>query len=191
MRCIACAAAGVLRGRILSGAGHARGVARTRAGAGSRSMALTTKLMLKQGQQLVMTPQLQQAIRLLQLSNLELNQFVEGELERNPLLELEETADAAPKAERENDAEAPPPKRPRLRQPTTTGSTLPSPSRRRTAALTEISTATRPKAAARRAAGPAASSPDGQACASAPAPSMARTSTPRRSSRASSRCVII
>jgi len=70
-------------------------------------MALTTKLMLKQGQQLVMTPQLQQAIRLLQLSNLELNQFVEGELERNPLLELEETADAAPKAERENDAETP------------------------------------------------------------------------------------
>ena len=50
-------------------------------------MALTTKLELRQSQQLVMTPQLQQAIRLLQLSNLELNAFVETELERNPLLE--------------------------------------------------------------------------------------------------------
>jgi RNA polymerase sigma-54 factor len=50
-------------------------------------MALSAKLELRQGQQLVMTPQLQQAIRLLQLSNLELTQFVETELERNPLLE--------------------------------------------------------------------------------------------------------
>jgi RNA polymerase sigma-54 factor len=50
-------------------------------------MAITTRLELRQGQQLVMTPQLQQAIRLLQLSNLELNAFVETELERNPLLE--------------------------------------------------------------------------------------------------------
>ena len=53
-------------------------------------MALSAKLELKQGQQLVMTPQLQQAIRLLQLSNLELTQFVDAELERNPLLEREE-----------------------------------------------------------------------------------------------------
>jgi RNA polymerase sigma-54 factor len=50
-------------------------------------MALSTKLELRQSQQLVMTPQLQQAIRLLQLSNLELSAFVETELERNPLLE--------------------------------------------------------------------------------------------------------
>ena len=50
-------------------------------------MALSAKLELRQSQQLVMTPQLQQAIRLLQLSNLELNAFVETELERNPLLE--------------------------------------------------------------------------------------------------------
>ncbi|MGE0856704.1 MAG: RNA polymerase factor sigma-54, partial [Hyphomicrobiaceae bacterium] len=56
-------------------------------------MALTTKLELRQSQQLVMTPQLQQAIRLLQLSNLELTQFVETELERNPLLERAEGAD--------------------------------------------------------------------------------------------------
>lgn len=53
-------------------------------------MALTAKLEMRQGQQLVMTPQLQQAIRLLQLSNLELVDFVEAELERNPLLEREE-----------------------------------------------------------------------------------------------------
>ncbi|MBU2533637.1 MAG: RNA polymerase factor sigma-54 [Alphaproteobacteria bacterium] len=53
-------------------------------------MALSAKLEFRQGQQLVMTPQLQQAIRLLQLSNLELNAFVEAELERNPLLEREE-----------------------------------------------------------------------------------------------------
>ncbi len=53
-------------------------------------MAITTRLEIRQGQQLVMTPQLQQAIRLLQLSNMELVQYVETELERNPLLEREE-----------------------------------------------------------------------------------------------------
>jgi RNA polymerase sigma-54 factor len=56
-------------------------------------MALSAKLELRQGQQLVMTPQLQQAIRLLQLSNLELTEFVETELERNPLLEHDENAE--------------------------------------------------------------------------------------------------
>ena len=55
-------------------------------------MALVQKLELRQGQQLVMTPQLQQAIRLLQLSNVELCSFVEAEVERNPLLESEEVA---------------------------------------------------------------------------------------------------
>ncbi|HEY1638906.1 MAG TPA: RNA polymerase factor sigma-54 [Rhizomicrobium sp.] len=50
-------------------------------------MALTQRLELRQGQSLVMTPQLQQAIKLLQLSNLELAEYVEGELEKNPLLE--------------------------------------------------------------------------------------------------------
>ena len=49
-------------------------------------MALVQRLELRQGQQLVMTPQLQQAIRLLQLSNIELCSFVEAEVERNPLL---------------------------------------------------------------------------------------------------------
>jgi RNA polymerase sigma-54 factor len=53
-------------------------------------MVFSPKLELRQGQQLVMTPQLQQAIRLLQLSNIELCSFIETELERNPLLEREE-----------------------------------------------------------------------------------------------------
>jgi RNA polymerase sigma-54 factor len=56
-------------------------------------MALGQKLQLRQGQSLVMTPQLQQAIKLLQLSNLELAEFVEAELESNPLLQRDEAAD--------------------------------------------------------------------------------------------------
>ena len=56
-------------------------------------MALNARLELRQGQGLVITPQLQQAIKLLQLSNLELDAFVEGELERNPLLSREERED--------------------------------------------------------------------------------------------------
>jgi len=50
-------------------------------------MALTQRLEFRQSQSLVMTPQLMQAIKLLQLSNLDLTTFVEEELERNPLLE--------------------------------------------------------------------------------------------------------
>jgi RNA polymerase sigma-54 factor len=57
-------------------------------------MALTQRLELRQGQSLVMTPQLQQAIKLLQMSNLELQSFVETELERNPLLERDERPEA-------------------------------------------------------------------------------------------------
>ena len=53
-------------------------------------MAINTKLELRQTHSLVMTPQLQQAIKLLQLSNLELASFVDAELERNPLLERAE-----------------------------------------------------------------------------------------------------
>ncbi len=58
-------------------------------------MAISTRLVMRQGQSLVMTPQLLQAIKLLQLSNLELINFVEQELERNPLLERTEDAPAA------------------------------------------------------------------------------------------------
>ena len=50
-------------------------------------MALGPRLDLRQSQSLVMTPQLQQAIKLLALSNLELETFVDSELEKNPLLE--------------------------------------------------------------------------------------------------------
>src|ERR1700742_932597 len=50
-------------------------------------MALPRRLEFRQSQSLVMTPQLMQAIKLLQLSNLDLVAFVEEELERNPLLE--------------------------------------------------------------------------------------------------------
>jgi RNA polymerase sigma-54 factor len=53
-------------------------------------MAISQRLDLRQGQSLVMTPQLQQAIKLLQLSNLEVAAFVERELEQNPLLERED-----------------------------------------------------------------------------------------------------
>ncbi len=53
-------------------------------------MAITPRLELRQAQTLVMTPQLQQAIKLLQLSNIELAEYVEGELEQNPLLEKRE-----------------------------------------------------------------------------------------------------
>jgi RNA polymerase sigma-54 factor len=48
------------------------------------------RLEIRQGQSLVMTPQLQQAIKLLQLSNLELAEYCEQELERNPLLERDD-----------------------------------------------------------------------------------------------------
>ncbi len=54
---------------------------------------LGQKLEVRQGQGLVMTPQLQQAIKLLQLNNLELAEFVEAELERNPLLERDERSE--------------------------------------------------------------------------------------------------
>ena len=49
-------------------------------------MALMQRMDLRQGQSLVMTPQLQQAIKLLQMSNLELQAYVEGELEQCGLL---------------------------------------------------------------------------------------------------------
>ena len=50
-------------------------------------MALSQRLEFRQTQALVMTPQLMQAIKLLQLSSLDLAAYVEGELERNPLLD--------------------------------------------------------------------------------------------------------
>ncbi|MBI4031263.1 MAG: RNA polymerase factor sigma-54 [Proteobacteria bacterium] len=51
---------------------------------------ISQRLDLRQTQSLVMTPQLQQAIKLLQLNNMELSEFIEGELAQNPLLEKAE-----------------------------------------------------------------------------------------------------
>ncbi|PPR80022.1 MAG: RNA polymerase sigma-54 factor 2 [Alphaproteobacteria bacterium MarineAlpha2_Bin1] len=51
-------------------------------------MTISQRQEIKQTQSLVMTPQLQQAIKLLQLTNIEINEFVGQEIERNPLLEL-------------------------------------------------------------------------------------------------------
>jgi len=53
-------------------------------------MAMTPRLDQRQSQTLVMTPQLQQAIKLLQLSNLELAEYLERELEKNPMLDVDE-----------------------------------------------------------------------------------------------------
>ncbi len=51
---------------------------------------VSQKLHLTQTQNLVMTPQLQQAIRILQLSNVELNDYLDEEMTKNPLLERDE-----------------------------------------------------------------------------------------------------
>ena len=59
-------------------------------------MALTQRLQIRQTQALVMTPQLMQAIKLLQLSNLDLAAYVEAELERNPLLDRGADNEPAP-----------------------------------------------------------------------------------------------
>ncbi len=72
-------------------------------------MALTQRLDLRQSQSLVMTPQLQQAIKLLQLSNAELADYVEGEIERNPLLEMDESDSGPAPAELVPGGDAPAP----------------------------------------------------------------------------------
>jgi RNA polymerase sigma-54 factor len=72
-------------------------------------MALTQRLEIRQSQALVMTPQLMQAIKLLQLSNLDLAAYVETELEKNPLLERsgdDADAPAASEAESQQKAES-------------------------------------------------------------------------------------
>ena len=69
-------------------------------------MALGPRLDLRQSQSLVMTPQLQQAIKLLALSNLEIETFIGDALEANPLLEMGEirVEDRAAPAERDDAA---------------------------------------------------------------------------------------
>lgn len=55
---------------------------------------MKASLVLKMGQQLTMTPQLQQAIRLLQMSTLDLQEEIQEALESNPMLERQEDGDA-------------------------------------------------------------------------------------------------
>ena len=64
-------------------------------------MQLSQSLNIKQKQSLVMTPQLQQAIKLLQLTNLELKQFLEEQTFDNPFINVEEETQASEK----NDSE--------------------------------------------------------------------------------------
>jgi len=68
-------------------------------------MALSQRLEMRQSQALVMTPQLLQAIKLLQLSSLDLSAYVEGELERNPLLERPVEGDGGDPAAAAQDGE--------------------------------------------------------------------------------------
>ena len=72
-------------------------------------MSLAPRLDLRQSQSLVMTPQLQQAIRLLALSNLEVEGFIAEEIERNPLLESGERDDGEPVRETEGEGDDAPP----------------------------------------------------------------------------------
>ena len=58
-------------------------------------MGLTARLQLRQAQSLVMTPQLMQSIKLLQLTHVELERFVDEEIERNPLLDRAEPREEA------------------------------------------------------------------------------------------------
>ncbi|MGB1213160.1 MAG: RNA polymerase factor sigma-54 [Pikeienuella sp.] len=71
-------------------------------------MSFAQRLELKQSQQLVMTPQLQQAIKLLQMSAMDVGAFVADEVERNPLLSINDGGgeQAAPVAERPSAAGA-------------------------------------------------------------------------------------
>lgn len=61
---------------------------------------------LRQSQQLVMTQQLQQSIKLLQLSAVELQEYIDQELEKNPLLSREEGETEAPQAAEEGEGDA-------------------------------------------------------------------------------------
>src|SRR4051812_33028801 len=74
-------------------------------------MSLAPRLDLRQSQSLVMTPQLQQAIKLLALSNLEVEAFIAEELEKNPLLDAQggggEDAPEAPSPADQDEWDAP------------------------------------------------------------------------------------
>ncbi len=67
-------------------------------------MKLSPRLQQRQSQSLAMTPQLVQSIKLLQLSSLELTEFISAELERNPLLELEPEPKDLSRRERQSES---------------------------------------------------------------------------------------
>ena len=73
-------------------------------------MSLAPRLDLRQSQSLVMTPQLQQAIKLLALSNLEIEAFIAEEMEKNPLLDGGITEVRTPVADDGDGFDAPEPK---------------------------------------------------------------------------------
>src|SRR5687767_6981338 len=70
-------------------------------------MSLSANLQLRQSQKLVMTPMLQQALKILQMNSLELSDLIKQEVSENPMLEeLEVEPDAAPPEPEEGEAEA-------------------------------------------------------------------------------------
>jgi RNA polymerase sigma-54 factor len=68
-------------------------------------MVMKVSLQLKLGQQLTMTPQLQQAIRLLQLSTLDLQQEIQEALDSNPMLEMQEEHELSNEDKKENNSQ--------------------------------------------------------------------------------------
>jgi len=70
-------------------------------------MAQSIKLQLRQTQGLALTPQLMQSIKLLQMGSLELNNFIQKEIEQNPLLELNNAQDEFPEERRGQVSEKP------------------------------------------------------------------------------------
>ncbi|MBM3547083.1 MAG: RNA polymerase factor sigma-54 [Alphaproteobacteria bacterium] len=91
-------------------------------------MTINQRLDLRQAQTLVMTPQLQQAIKLLQLSNQELSEYVEREIEQNPLLERDDgpEPDVSERTiDTFADGEAPPAASPDVSSEIALGSSLP------------------------------------------------------------------
>src|SRR3989338_277622 len=69
------------------------------------SQKLTQTLSFKQQQNLVMTPQMQQAVKLLQMNNIELQAFLEEEMVQNPLLEKQETESESGETEATEDTD--------------------------------------------------------------------------------------
>ena len=68
-------------------------------------LGMEQRVALKQTQRLMITQRMQQAIHILQLSGMELEQFVQQELESNPVLEMQQEEPAPPPEPTENKAE--------------------------------------------------------------------------------------